>query len=283
MGSSPLTRGKRGPCGWPAGRARLIPAHAGKTDAKLWGDLVKAAHPRSRGENEWLSRPLPTGPGSSPLTRGKQCQGSESFQGIRLIPAHAGKTVSQPRPSAYARAHPRSRGENVSMRIPTRRTLGSSPLTRGKRRHGDPRGCRRRLIPAHAGKTACSWTAKLTLEAHPRSRGENNCLRGRSVRSPGSSPLTRGKPGRARNRVGQLGLIPAHAGKTVREGMTAIQAAAHPRSRGENTLDSASERDCGGSSPLTRGKRCCGAPPSCLAGLIPAHAGKTTGRRCTRP
>ena len=30
-GSSPLTRGKRWPCRWPARRTRLIPAHAGKT------------------------------------------------------------------------------------------------------------------------------------------------------------------------------------------------------------------------------------------------------------
>ena len=56
----------------------------------------------------------------------------------RLIPAHAGKTMKRFLSSLVDAAHPRSRGENysASARIATR--LGSSPLTRGKRRDARP-------------------------------------------------------------------------------------------------------------------------------------------------
>ena len=76
---------------------------------------------------------------------------------------------------------------------------------------------------------ASPWNA-----AHPRSRGENFVIEIVSMRTPGSSPLTRGKPGRIRARRRGTRLIPAHAGKTP-GGDTGVKfAAAHPRSRGEN-------------------------------------------------
>ena len=92
----------------------------------------------------------------------------------------------------------------------------------------------RRLIPAHAGKTKLPTRPLRTTAAHPRSRGENIKVTLRANVADGSSPLTRGKPGRARNRVGQLGLIPAHAGKTHAARAAVCAPAAHPRSRGEN-------------------------------------------------
>ena len=71
-GSSPLTRGKRSPAAIDSLRARLIPAHAGKTVWQCIPSPRQGAHPRSRGEN----RGIPASPcgsvGSSPLTRGKQ-------------------------------------------------------------------------------------------------------------------------------------------------------------------------------------------------------------------
>ena len=50
-GSSPLTRGKRTLCRRVGRRLRLIPAHAGKTQAPARELRVLRAHPRSRGEN----------------------------------------------------------------------------------------------------------------------------------------------------------------------------------------------------------------------------------------
>ena len=116
QGSSPLTRGKHGfgPFGLSGGG--LIPAHAGKTLAHVALPLGRRAHPRSRGEN-WYSCPAPPArSGSSPLTRGKPSRQLADLARQRLIPAHAGKTRSSSSSCARGRAHPRSRGENVSGR-----------------------------------------------------------------------------------------------------------------------------------------------------------------------
>ena len=91
----------------------------------------------------------------------------------------------------------------------------------------------------------------------------------------GSSPLTRGKLGVGLSAERVVGLIPAHAGKTMHSTYPDAHYRAHPRSRGENRPEGARFPFAKGSSPLTRGKLL----PSTLAigalGLIPAHAGKT--------
>ena len=215
-GSSPLTRGKplanqdsdlhrrahprsRGenPSLLPRMRALrgLIPAHAGKTMEWHLGDRDKRAHPRSRGENRFHSLRYSSQAGSSPLTRGKPqaAQARPAWQG--LIPAHAGKTDSFLLCAARARAHPRSRGENLIGVAADLSAQGSSPLTRGKPHTVMSTTDSSGLIPAHAGKTyhvshPCTRTA-----AHPRSRGENLSGCDEPVNELGSSPLTRGKPG----------------------------------------------------------------------------------------
>ena len=75
-------------------------------------------------------------------------------RGLRLIPAHAGKTARALRMSETAMAHPRSRGENVSHQSQVALQVGSSPLTRGKHTHDGECPSLGRLIPAHAGKTS---------------------------------------------------------------------------------------------------------------------------------
>ena len=172
-----------------------------------------------------------------------------------LIPAHAGKTHCKDSCPWCVAAHPRSRGENPTITWIAQLITGSSPLTRGKPILAAGLARCVGLIPAHAGKTGtlCGSAARGT--AHPRSRGENpvNIRPGDVVE--GSSPLTRGKPGRRTCAPRRPRLIPAHAGKT---GLTAAIRAfpeAHPRSRGENFPSFW--------------------PVSLADGLIPAHAGKT--------
>ena len=176
------------------------------------------------------------------------------------------------------RAHPRSRGENRATGPPARTAKGSSPLTRGKLHEDADLIHRNGLIPAHAGKTQEVHAVNGAIGAHPRSRGENGGegSRGPSVR--GSSPLTRGKPRYRRDFAARPGLIPAHAGKTPSSASSLSLSRAHPRSRGENQRDRGVLRQQPGSSPLTRGKRPVGASAVPLAGLIPAHAGKTRGQ-----
>ena len=155
-GSSPLTRGKLDDAERAGDHARLIPAHAGKTGAGPGGQSLRAAHPRSRGENLLACAYCNGYPGSSPLTRGKQIGIKRAANGDRLIPAHAGKTHETPTMKGSSGAHPRSRGENMASRTRSTSSAGSSPLTRGKRADEVLYSVARRLIPAHAGKTPSS-------------------------------------------------------------------------------------------------------------------------------
>ena len=195
------------------------------------------------------------GVGSSPLTRGKRPRHPRPRAGLRLIPAHAGKTTATPCPSAHS--------------------SGSSPLTRGKHDRRPDRRAHARLIPAHAGKTPTCPLAGRCRVAHPRSRGENTVRTSRTETFKGSSPLTRGKPTSDADGRTVLGLIPAHAGKTRRDDRQRPRVGAHPRSRGENLIAPLITLTRAGSSPLTRGKPIPHHPTPSDGRLIPAHAGKT--------
>ena len=217
------------------------------------------AHPRSRGENAYVTGPDNLCSGSSPLTRGKLDRPEPPAPGTRLIPAHAGKT----RQGGGRRA----------------RGAGLSPLTRGKLVDLDRQRGRLRLIPAHAGKTVSVPNLSLKGTAHPRSRGENIDGFVSGIKSAGSSPLTRGKRPGSYQGGGLARLIPAHAGKTSTLYPRSARARAHPRSRGENYATKRNLSRPSGSSPLTRGKHHVDSPAHYLVRLIPAHAGKTPARR----
>ena len=132
---------------------RLIPAHAGKTIPALTVGEIAGAHPRSRGENLQDVIKARVAEGSSPLTRGKLGVYAEAEFTTGLIPAHAGKTRLILSIQNSPPAHPRSRGENRPGTSSGRPSIGSSPLTRGKRPHIRRFVGEERLIPAHAGKT----------------------------------------------------------------------------------------------------------------------------------
>ena len=151
---------------------------------------------------------------SSPLTRGKLRTQDRRTDHIRLIPAHAGKTVIATFVRCMTGAHPHSRREYVADDPMWCLVMGSSPLTRGKLIHHRHDGLRARLIPAHTGKTPTRARIATRRWAHPRSRGENSTTPGRRLAETGSSPLTRGKHRRRWRRPHRRGLIPAHAGKT---------------------------------------------------------------------
>ena len=218
--------------------------------------------------------------GSSPLTRGKRDGRPECLRARRLIPAHAGKTAPTLTTLRRRRAHPRSRGENLCGSAARGPLRGSSPLTRGKPLDAPPDRPVAGLIPAHAGKTHQQTRQPHTTPAHPRSRGENGNATVVLLGDLGSSPLTRGKLQAVVGMLAPMRLIPAHAGKTVGERVTADVCEAHPRSRGENRIYTEGRTIPGGSSPLTRGKLGLANQGGPALRLIPAHAGKT---RCVRP
>ena len=281
LGSSPLTRGKRGVGQRYSSHRRLIPAHAGKTPSPRLRRERPGAHPRSRGENYRRKPFFLADDGSSPLTRGKQVGKLFDARPRRLIPAHAGKTSLEEHGDKVHAAHPRSRGENRRREGGLTVSDGSSPLTRGKLPVGKTCAFCTRLIPAHAGKTLMGLSVVSRARAHPRSRGENRSGGMPRAAASGSSPLTRGKRSIREDERTMTGLIPAHAGKTCPHRSRRPIHRAHPRSRGENLQSSVRGFHRHGSSPLTRGKRRCLPAPVGYRGLIPAHAGKT--RRNCRP
>ena len=94
MGSSPRMRGKHPRRHADISSQRLIPAHAGKTLAKALGDVLSQAHPRACGENPSTIALVVSAAGSSPRMRGKPLLTIPSTHSLRLIPAHAGKTLN---------------------------------------------------------------------------------------------------------------------------------------------------------------------------------------------
>ena len=134
---------------------------------------------------------------------------------------------------------------------------------------------RRRNIPAHAGKTNIIVWALGRVAEHPRSRGENDAGSTRRRNGRGTSPLTRGKPQPPRRLDTRQRNIPAHAGKTPADRLRRGIHREHPRSRGENGLDTSTEPLAQGTSPLTRGKRDVRSVEDGPDRNIPAHAGKT--------
>ena len=105
--------------------------------------------------------------------------------------------------------------------------------------------------------------------------GENRYGRVRPTRKAGSSPRVRGKLYRENAERATYGLIPACAGKTVRDKAARLNCWAHPRVCGENMPCGNTRILEGGSSPRVRGKPHSGSEHNTRRGLIPACAGKT--------
>ena len=92
MGSSPRVRGKRLLPSHSRNRGGLIPACAGKTDARGTQDKPSEAHPRVCGENCCCFLEEGCCGGSSPRVRGKRTTSAQPTEALGLIPACAGKT-----------------------------------------------------------------------------------------------------------------------------------------------------------------------------------------------
>ena len=272
MISTPRARGKQR--GWPACPG-ITPRWAGCHPRTHRSTISRTSKPRSRGENS-VSRIVAIAlSGSSPLTRGKlrRLRVRDCLQ--RLIPAHAGKTThTAPRPCSPW-AHPHSHGENLWEDCIRALEHGSSLLTQGNPTPVFFGRFSPRLIPTHAGKTPSHSIAWARRSAHPRSHGENASLGNGTPLATGSSPLTRGKLVTKPITGRLLGLIPAHAGKTVCRLMSRASRWAHPRSRGENRALQSSDWRVHGSSPLTRGKPDVAVVLLEAVRLIPAHTGNT--------
>ena len=159
---------------------------------------------------------------------------------------------------------------------PLETKTGSSPLSRGIRgaeRCSEGVGG---IIPALAGNTRSTANMLKMHADHPRSRGEYQPHHPRPDPHRGSSPLSRGIPGRRGNEPQVRGIIPALAGNTSPVFPDSWVATDHPRSRGEYVVTGFGSKLPAGSSPLSRGIPRAGAPRGRGLGIIPALAGNTS-------
>ncbi len=150
---------------------------------------------------------------------------------------------------------------------------------RGKRRAGGTTHRCRRIIPAHAGQTTCTWATTPSHADHPRACGANMDAGHSVALKSGSSPRMRGKPRPARRSHRWRRIIPAHAGQTVSSGTASSGNTDHPRACGANDLEAKATEDQVGSSPRMRGKPRSIPPPRRRRRIIPAHAGQTIWRQ----
>ena len=254
-GSSPHTRGARRGL---AGRRRflgIIPAYAGSTLGREFGEFAGQDHPRIRGEHSrarWRSN------------------------GSRwIIPAYAGSTHSSSSPRFGPWDHPRIRGEHRYVEMTLHKNGGSSPHTRGahhqRRRVGPDEG----IIPAYAGSTIRPPSRSRRRGDHPRIRGEHSWPVDVGGAEGGSSPHTRGAPTFSAMLSPPLGIIPAYAGSTRHAVLRNSTFRDHPRIRGEHFLSFFRDARLLGSSPHTRGAPKSTESDTIAFRIIPAYAGST--------
>ena len=131
FGSSPLARGTSPSLVVGGVCLRLIPARAGNMCTTATNFPPDPAHPRSRGEHVPARTVVEMVIGSSPLARGTCAHIQLPSPTDRLIPARAGNIRCPARHLPVAAAHPRSRGEHLSVTGKGEDAPGSSPLARG--------------------------------------------------------------------------------------------------------------------------------------------------------
>ena len=211
--------------------------------------------------------------GSSPLARGTYRNLTLGHNVTRLIPARAGNISSITKTVSPRSAHPRSRGEHAAMCPRVGVAFGSSPLARGTLPAFPGIPASRRLIPARAGNIHSLQPAPPRPSAHPRSRGEHWRKTAIHELANGSSPLARGTYTANKLKNTRARLIPARAGNIPTDPTSVLNAAAHPRSRGEHSLISCLSASGAGSSPLARGTSQSRENSFRVFRLIPARAG----------
>ena len=119
------------------------------------------------------------------------------------------------------------------------------------------------------------------IRDHPRSRGVYHLPFTFYACGLGSSPLARGLPHVTQHAPHVLGIIPARAGFTFRDGLDCVAGRDHPRSRGVYSVRYSSISIRPGSSPLARGLHRAAQPHVRRRRIIPARAGFTATSAAT--
>ena len=122
------------------------------------------------------------------------------------------------------------------------------------------------------------WSAVMSAEDHPRGCGEENTLRQAFQLQKGSSPRVRGRVAFLEVSMVSRGIIPAGAGKRIAAIAATVAGRDHPRGCGEEPLWTLWVIKGQGSSPRVRGRDSTRRHTRFRQGIIPAGAGKRSGR-----
>ena len=134
-------------------RPRIIPADAGSTYGHSFKTVAGKDHPRGCGEHGSADQTNRLLKGSSPRMRGALNQIIVNLKDMRIIPADAGSTATQPSQEAAPEDHPRGCGEHIRPFVQNSSGEGSSPRMRGARISRPDKPVVEGIIPADAGST----------------------------------------------------------------------------------------------------------------------------------
>ena len=171
--------------------------------------------------------------------------------------------------------HPRTCGEKGARVLQGFGVTGSPPHMRGKGNGAHAHNGKLRITPAHAGKRNCNKGVKQNGKDHPRTCGEKFRLLQAVVPGNGSPPHMRGKALHDTGHSFDIGITPAHAGKSGYYSGHYIQIRDHPRTCGEKMTGIKARNSQPGSPPHMRGKDKVAELIGHFAGITPAHAGKS--------
>ena len=186
-----------------------------------------------------------------------------SVQPLRVTPAYTGEKHNYPVFSCGTTRHPCVYGGKAL------RLFSPHP--------------QQRITPAHAGKSQQQQVLADCRQDHPRACGEKAKVRPGVGRLPGSPPRMRGKAVWAVEHGYNVGITPAHAGKSLLPFRNLLLWGDHPRACGEKRRARTSRWTPRGSPPRMRGKGDLRPCRALLAGITPAHAGKRPRRSETVP
>ena len=152
---------------------------------------------------------------------------------------------------------------------------GSSPRSRGPRSRQGLQEYLRRFIPAFAGTTWRCRRQEADPPVHPRVRGDHYLGHVDMLNRFGSSPRSRGPPGRRQLEGAVRRFIPAFAGTTWGLTWQSDWLTVHPRVRGDHHEEYRGTEGIDGSSPRSRGPLPRMGAVQGSRRFIPAFAGTT--------
>ena len=192
----------------------ITPAHAGKSCLALLSTAKRRNYPRSCGE-EPRSRifravcvELP------PLMRGRARNARNPLRMGGITPAHAGKSLTLFLCSLTQWNYPRSCGEEARTALVLFFQWELPPLMRGRARPPQPKQSNTGITPAHAGKSGCDEELRIRHRNYPRSCGEEAMNSRAFWIYQELPPLMRGRDLTLGLIASQMGITPAHAGKS---------------------------------------------------------------------